>query len=97
MINQAGGAPQYPNNILQSGVQQNGVNQQNPQDKRAENNKPQENRTAESSSTQNTNTTQNRNFQEIAQEILAQRGNSNKTESQFTPAIERGAILDITV
>ena len=96
MINPTGGNTQFPNNILQSGVQQTGVNPQNQLDKRAEDNKPQQNKTAEAATSQNTNkTSENRNFQEIAESILAKRQEQNTTSYQ--PAIERGAILDITV
>lgn len=98
MINQTGGASQFPNNILQTGQQQVANNQQNQVNQRAQENKPQQNRSAESSSSQNTNKGGNRNFQEIAQSILAQRQESaGATSSSLQPAIERGSVLDITV
>jgi hypothetical protein len=95
MINPTGNAPQFPNTTVQSGVQNTPL-QQNPQDKRAENNKPQENRSAEASNTQRPNDSQNKNFQAIAESILANR-QSQGTDAQFQPAVERGAIVDITV
>lgn len=96
MINQAGGAPQFPNNILQSGVQNGGV-QQNPQERRAESNKPQENRNAEATSAQKANDSQNQDFQKIAEDILASRAQQSNNDPQFQPAVERGSIVDITV
>lgn len=103
MINQTGGTPQFPNNILQSGQQQQiANNQQNQVDKRSQENKPQQNRSAESSASQNTNKGENRNFQEIAQSILAQRqegavAKSSSSSSEFKPAVARGSVVDITV
>ncbi|PCI00991.1 MAG: hypothetical protein COB76_02305 [Alphaproteobacteria bacterium] len=94
MINQAGGAPQFPNNILQSGQQNAGI-QQNSPDKRAQENKPQQNRAAEATAPQQSNESQNKNFQDIAESILAQR--AENSDSQLTPAVERGVIVDITV
>jgi hypothetical protein len=95
MINPAGGNTQFPTNILQSGVQQSTVNPQNQPDKRSEDNKPQQNRSAEASNTQNANQgSENRNFQALAESILAQR---QESAQQFEPAIQRGAVLDITV
>ena len=94
MINQVGGAPQFPNNILQPNTQ-NAAVQQNPQDKRAENNKPQQNRAAETTSAQKSNESQNKNFQQIAEQVLANR--AGQGDSSFKPAAERGAIIDISV
>jgi hypothetical protein len=95
MINPSGSNSQFPNNILQTGNQQPAALQQNAPDKRAEQNKPQENRSAEAStSQQSTGADQNRNFQEIAESIIASRkDNGNSVQ----PAIDRGAILDISV
>lgn len=94
MINEVGGSPQYPNNILQTGSQNGGI-QQNSQNKRAENNKPQQNRAAESTPALKSNENQNKNFQQIAEQVLANR--ARQGESSFTPAAERGSIIDISV
>ena len=94
MINQTGGFSQFPNNILQSGTQQNGQLQQNAQNKPAETNKPQQNRSAEASSSQNTNRQSGTDYKALAESIIAKR--KEQSES-FQPAAQRGSVLDITV
>ena len=95
MINPTGGNTQFPNNILQSGVQQSTVNPQNQLEKRAEENKIQQNRSAETANTQNAKQgSANKNFQNLAESILAKRQGGDQ---QLEPAIQRGSVLDITV
>lgn len=94
MINQAGGFPQFPNNILQSGTQQSGQVQQNPQNKPAQNNKPQQNRSAETSTSQNTNQQSKTDYKALAESIIAKR---NEQSESFQPAAQRGSVVDITV
>jgi hypothetical protein len=95
MITPTGGNTQFPNNVAQAGVQQSTANPQNQPEKRAEENKTQQNRSAEASSSQNTNVrSQNKNFQELAESILAKR---QENSQQFEPAVQRGAVLDIIV
>lgn len=95
MINQAGGFPQFPSNILQSGLQQAGQPQQGAQNQPARDNKIQQNRGAETSTSQNTNKQSGTDYKALAESIIAKRNASNTADLQ--PAAQRGSVVDIVV